>query len=359
MVPYYKELEKDFYLPIINKRKINNNLDNKTITNDFYSKYNPLFDLITNLNSVLNKLEITNLNCDNNILVKLKNNITYLSEINIKTISNFNTPELEKYLLTWGEIFDLLYNLGLYQTDFDNYIKLMQLFNSSLIEIARIRGKLVEIKLPSTWLITSRGYLYNTGSSNHVGADYSEYYRSLNEKFLTDQLDFKVNKENNNQLPEISNPSIITNNGYVRETILDLYLEYFDYILFNKKSFDPKYIKIITGMLEIKQDYYKFLRKLNLYTDKPKEELEKIIAKTKDNYDDVLVRCCGVAKVCNLSFNKTIVTSTLNHDYDFQKYVVNGWKVNFYPPLIINKEKGIVEEYSDNFLKIREFRKYY
>lgn len=362
MVPYYTELEKDFYLPVINKKKIDHNLDNEKITNHFFSTYNPLFDLINKMKELLNKLELTNLNCNNNslLLTKLKNNIAFLSEIGTKSVSKFNVVELEKYLLLWGENLDLLYNLGLYQTDFDNYIKLMQLFNSSLIQIAYARGKLVEVKLPSTWLITSKGYLYNTGSSKHFDANYYEYYKELNEKFLSGKLKFDFNKDKKNDpLPEISDPSIITNNGYVREIILDLYLLYIDYILFNKKSFDPKYLKIITGMFEIKTDYYKFLRKLHMYTDNPTKELEKIIALAQDNYDDVLIRCCGVAKACNLSFDKTIVTSSLSHDYDFQKYIANGWKVQFYPPIIINKEKRIVEEYSNEFLKIREFRKYY
>ena len=42
--------------------------------------------------------------------------------------------------------------------------------------------------------------------------------------------------------------------------------------------------------------------------------------------------------------NKLIATSSINCGEDFFEYLKRGWDVCFVPPIIINREKGIVEE---------------
>ena len=41
----------------------------------------------------------------------------------------------------------------------------------------------------------------------------------------------------------------------------------------------------------------------------------------------------------------------------FDEYIKSGWTIQFIPPIIINKEKGYIEEYPKEFLTIRRILK--
>lgn len=360
MVPYYDELVKGLILPVIDKEIIDHSLDNNCLDNNFFIRYSMLFEMIEKLKSTLDNIVLDDtvlchFNSDNKKFYfnRVKESILSLSNLNIDSLSTTNIVDLEKYLTLWGETIDSLYNLGLLEIKLDEHIKTMRLFNDSLVEIAVKRKELINKPLPDNWLITSKGYLYNTESTKHSTGHFREHYLDMNYKFLNGKLNF--NRSSNDEmdlLPELNHPEIISNNGYVRSDVVDMFLQYLDYVQFNGKSFDPKYIKVITGILELELDYYKFLRRLHLYTNDPYQELNKIITLTGNNYDDVLIRCCGVSKVITPPIS-TIVTSETDYEREFEKYMVKGWKVHYINPLIINREKGIVEERSNSIMKIR------
>lgn len=353
MFLYHDELDNGLILPVVHNHEINHEFDTEKMSNDFFSKYSMIFNLIDNFSNSIDNI-IKNLNIiepQNKLYLEvLKRNIIYLSKIEKTKVELMTISDIESYLLFWGEIIDCLYNLNIYKTDSNNFIKIMQLFNNSLIDIAYKRKKIKEYKLPNIWYITSNGYLYNAKSSFHEGSQFSYYYDEFKEKFINK----KFNKENNdnnskkiNPFPELSNIKIIEDNDYVRFIILDSHLHYKDYIMFNKKSYDSKYLKVVIGMISIEQDFYNFLDRLNKLTNNPVEEFKKILKLTNDNYNDILIRCCGVSKITN-SPDRTIVTSCIDYKYKFYEYIKKGWNISFIPPIIINESNGITEEYQES-----------
>jgi len=64
---------------------------------------------------------------------------------------------------------------------------------------------------------------------------------------------------------------------------------------------------------------------------------------TNGNYLDFLIRCCGVSKIASFPY-KTIITSSLTAKNDFEEYLEKDFNVCFIPPIIINREKRMVEE---------------
>lgn len=353
MIPYYKELESGFYLPILDNKNQNDVIN---VSDDFYNKYSELFIFIDNLKILLNNIDINKLKTTINTLILLKQKIEKF--YNMAVMKNLNILQLEKYILISGEIFDILYNLNLYDIEKQQYLNIMKIFNDALLDLGYQKNKIVDMKLPDTWFITSTGNLCNTRSSKHMNADLSEYYSYLKNKFINNELQFVNNKNDKfDPLPEYTSYRKIYEDGYVRFIILDIELHYIDYVKFNGKIFDERYLKIIAGICEMKEIFYNLFKKLNIYTNDPINELNKIIELTKDNYDDILIRCCGVTKV--IQETKIIVTSDFDYEYKFNNYIINGWKIRFIPPININVEKGIVEEYSEDFLKVLQFRKQY
>ena len=75
----------------------------------------------------------------------------------------------------------------------------------------------------------------------------------------------------------------------------------------------------------------------------------------------MLVRCCGFHKVLSIPEEfypiKTIVTSVINYEEVFREYIEKGWKINFVPPIVLNKELGKLEEYPEEFLTVRKVLK--
>lgn len=362
MVSYYTELDTNFYLPVIDYKKINHCYDSKIMSDEFFNKYSILFEFINSI-EIEDKIDNLDYDCSDDLLLlynTLKEKLLVVSEIRKFPIEEMNVVDLEKYLLLCGEIIDSLYDLNLCKMRFSNYIQMMQLFNDALLDIATARNELVKCYLSNTWLIASNGSLYNTNSNSHVEAMFSNYYQEMKQKFFNDELFKQTDNGNDSEdsiLSELNNPKVISNNGYVSFFTLDLLLHYKDYINFNKKVFDLKYLNIVTGMLELRNDLYCFLKKLNMCTINPKDELNKIILWTNDNYDDLLIRCCGVSKVIRFPIKK-IVTSCLDYEDRFSEYIDKGWDINFISPIVINNEKGIVEKYSNDIMKIRQLNYY-
>ncbi len=67
--------------------------------------------------------------------------------------------------------------------------------------------------------------------------------------------------------------------------------------------------------------------------------------------DELLVRCCGFAKVVRQKkgneMYSEILTSDLNYEENFKEYTDHGWKVQFVPPIRLDEYNGKLREMSD------------
>ena len=350
---YYKEINDTYYLPIVVNKNTDHSLDNQIMPKNFFDKYNDLFNLINFLSGKIENI----LNSEINLNKKLLNHKLFIINHMNELYNNITIENLEKFIFVWGEIVDWLYDSGQLKKTYKEYINIMKTFNDALLEIYYKRRKIVDWSLPNVWFITSNGFLYNARATHHAAGEVKDYVDEFNSKFLEEKLSFESHKTGIKKVdvfPDNTNSGLLHNQGYVSFITLDIMLHYIDYIRFNYKIFDPKYITIVQGMLEVRHDYYKFLERLYRNTNNPIEELKKILELTANNYDDILIRCCGCSKVTS-SPAKTIVTSRLDYEIEFKEYIENGWNISFFPPIVINEFKGIVEEYNDS--KIRKFRR--
>jgi hypothetical protein len=204
------------------------------------------------------------------------------------------------------------------------------------------------VKLPNAWYITSYGDLYNTGGKRgHKETNLVYPYESITRSFLENQ-----------SIVGISDGLLrkrlkIISNGYIDKFDFVDYLNYAydmpsiqtsdDYHYLDKKSYELRIVKIILGVVSAEAGLYHFFENIQEYTYNPKGELDKLRYMVRNDMRDILVRCSGFYKI-ESAINKTITTSSLKPFEDLYEYIIRGWNVCTIPPIIVNREKGIVEE---------------
>lgn len=352
---YYTEIERDFFLPVNVKRDINHELDNSKLPKWFYEKYRNLIILIPKIKEMFSKFSLDKYSNSQNDGQYNKDYLERLIQvyktkylnISIHLNEDLTLLEMKNSIQYWGNILELMFMIDNTLFERNHFTSMMQLYNSALIDIGNIDGSLAKNYLPDKWLLTSKGYLYNMKSTAHEAGFYNNYYSEKMKWFLT-RTEPYIRKNSStpgkiNPFPELSNTSIILKCGYMKWNALDVLLHSIDYYHFNYRIYDPKTIMISIGMIELRQDLFDFFEKLELYTVSPKDNLKKVIEITNDKYIDVLIRCCGVSKITSSPY-KTIITSLLTAKDDFREYLEKGYDVCFIPPIIINKEKRMVEE---------------
>jgi hypothetical protein len=99
----------------------------------------------------------------------------------------------------------------------------------------------------------------------------------------------------------------------------------------------------VLGVISAQAGLYSFFEDMLKYTKNPKEEYLKLLEMTKKDFNDILVRCAGFHKV-ETCLKKTITTSSINNFDELYEYLRRGFDVCFIPPIIINKEQGIISE---------------
>lgn len=350
---YFTEIENNIFLPVNVNYRINHKLDNSKLPKAFYEKYQYLIDLIPKIKDMFLKFSLDK--CYNNqvnsqhdkdylvfLLQKYKTQFPTISSI---LNENLTLLEMKNSIQFYGNILDFMFMADNTFFDRTHFINIMQLFNSALIDIGNIDGSLAKRYLANKWLLTSRGYLYNMQTTNHEAGIYNNYYSEKIDWFLNSK---KANVNKKNTTTEkikvyTEDPSTILECGYMTCGYLDLLLHFKSHYQFNSKVYDSKTINAAIGMIELQKDLLDFFNKLELYTDSPKDSLRKVIEITNNKYLDVLIRCCGVSKISFLP-EKTIITSFFTAKDDFREYLEKGYNVCFVPPIIINKEKRIVEE---------------
>lgn len=223
--------------------------------------------------------------------------------------------------------------------------KINELNNHKLIISAK--SKKIQFLLPDSWYITPSGELYNSmGETGHKEANLKYAYM--------DEIEQNLSKKSTSKY-YLKKVSIINSNGFI--THLDykegLNLVYnfpgFD----NNKSYDKQLIKLILGIYNAHICFYKFFEELKEKSSNYVEDLNYI---EELGMEDLLVRCCGFHKISSQT-TKTITTSCIDYENQFGNYISNGWHIDFIPPIIINENKGRLEECPKESLVIRKILK--
>lgn len=210
------------------------------------------------------------------------------------------------------------------------------------------------INLIDSYYITPNGYLYSSGEYGHKKCD-------LNYTLIDIQNNIKNGKSlkdifnNENLFNDIIKESkFIEKNGYNFDIDLEKLL---DILKRNNNISNKTYsTKTIPGLIMAHSYFYKFFEDLIKYCDNPDEEFNKLMNFTNSYIIDILVRCCGFHKI--ESKNKTIITSCVNYEIELMEYIEKGWTIEFISPYIIDKENGVIKEYTKDFITIKKVLKY-
>jgi len=215
--------------------------------------------------------------------------------------------------------------------------------SQALKEIKRVKiiysldNELDKRYLPNAWYITPLGDLYNTGyghNETNLSYAFDRVKWSFDNNYNITDTSYYINKK-----LKIKNEECVNKFDYDEyigrlkmKTIYDNELV----------TYDPKVIKFICGVLSAEASFYDFFEKLQKYTLNPNDELNKIIEICNNDFSEILMRCCGFAKV-ETCIDKTISTCNLLSIGDYYEYLKRGWNIRVDSPIVINKEKGNVE----------------
>lgn len=216
------------------------------------------------------------------------------------------------------------------------------------------KGKNVTIIFPDSWYILPNETLYNT-ECGHKGS-----LLVIDEKIISHMLKkgWKVEPlyEHYIELREKIVANGFSEKEFNEYISYDYKTRYLDETHDVKTSHDENILNHIISIIDAKIYFYKFFNDLQKYTADPYEEYKKIIHMTNDNITDILVRCCHFHKI-ESKMDNMITTSCVDYEDEFIEYIERGYKIEFVLPIMINKEKGIIEEYPKEFIEIKKLLK--
>lgn len=414
MIRYFKELENPngYYLDLINTGLYGKtNIDLKVLPLEFFEKYSQLFlkienfDLLFDSNGLDKKLYLnSDIDCSD-----ISIEWAYSHFINGYNLSDFNYSKngidklnylkkqfenkcrgnnfIDDFEIYFESIYELFYYSDNGITSSKNRVfdylssakvvakyqdKLCKedelLFDEALnyirnykIEIPHKNFEPIRIYLPNSWYITPYNHLYNTmGPDGHKEANliYPLYYSIIRDDSVVNPKYY---------LNEINS---ILKEGYIDVTCFEHYtnLKYdfvsiypdFYYCLDNlgkirynamhKRTYNPRIVKLIIGLQSAHAGLFSFFYNLKNNSCNYYEDLNFV---KQLNLDEILVRCCGFHKISSIC-DKTITTSCINYEEEFEEYIRKGWTIDFVKPIILNPYTKRVEEYSDEFLLIKK-----
>lgn len=376
MVKYYKELEHrlNYYLPLVDiEDKGKKVLFDYEIPFSFIEKYADLFKNSEFLITIYKEFNIDEW-FRNNIYIDYENTCLVYSEFEsveeefywileeYKKI-NFSSRAIENYLYLIKRLsilyIDLFSNNKQYYTSLNNTIvaaiEELKKYNT----IHYIPDKVDNLYQPDAWYITPNGYLYNAGKHGHSGRDLTFNYNKM-KYFINNNENILDNHKISNGYLNLSKK--IKENGYISAGQFKVFLNYISQPAYLESideipvTRENHIIQLILGIINAQACFYRFFEDLCIYTKDPKNEIDKLVAWTKDDIRDVLVRCCGFHKIESMR-EKTITTSCVNYETEFEEYIKNGWNVEFIPPIILDKYNRRIMEYPKEFLVMRKVLK--
>ncbi len=376
MIKYYKELENrlNYYLPLVDIQDKGKKVlfDYKTPFS-FVEKYEDLFKNSEFLITIFKGFNIDEW-FRNNIYIDYDNACSISSEFEsieeeIYCILeeygkiNFSSRAIENYLYLIKRLsilyIDLFPNNKQYYTSLNNTIvaaiEELKKYNT----IHYIPDKVDNLYQPDAWYITPNGYLYNAGKYGHNGRDLTFNYNKM-KYFINNNENILDNHKISNGYLNLSKK--IKENGYISAGQFKVFLNYISQPAYLESingipvTRENHIIQLILGIINAQACFYRFFEDLFIYTEKPENEIHKIINWTNDDIGDVLVRCCGFHKIESM-LEKTITTSCINYENELEEYINNGWNIVFIPPFIIDKDNHCLKEYPEDFLVIKRLLK--
>mgnify|MGYP004532341771 FL=1 len=376
MIKYYKELENrlNYYLPLVDiQDKGKKVLFDYEIPFSFIEEYADLFKNSEFLITIYKEFNIDEW-FRNNIYIDYENTCLVYSEFEsveeefywileeYKKI-NFSSRAIENYLYLIKRLsilyIDLFPNNKQYYTSLNNTIvaaiEELKKYNT----IHYIPDKVDNLYQPDAWYITPNGYLYNAGKYGHSGRDLTFNYNKM-KYFINNNENILDNHKISNGYLNLSKK--IKENGYISAGQFKVFLNYISQPAYLESideipvTRENHIIQLILGIINAQACFYRFFEDLCIYTKDPKNEIDKLVAWTKDDIRDVLVRCCGFHKIESMR-EKTITTSCVNYETEFEEYIKNGWNVEFIPPIILDKYNRRIMEYPKEFLVMRKVLK--
>lgn len=376
MVKYFNMLEnrKEFFLALINNQKREEIYSfNCNIPISYIKKYSNLFEKTEFLIDVYKNFDI-NQWFDKNVYINYEKVCSVLNEFeNIKEEIDWILEDYKKIDCTSKAIQDYLYLIErlsyIYMDLFPNERDFYALLNKTILEaieelkiISTVKcksNKGVNIYQPDAWYITPNNYLYNAGEDGHKSRDLTFNYNRLVRLIVNNEIDLSNHDISSSYFNELEE---IKENGYITASQFKVYLNYISQpVYLNSVSgmpitMDKRTIKLVSGIINAQQYFFKFFEDLFINTKSPISEINKIMKWTKNDIGDILVRCCGFHKIESM-LEKTITTSCVDYEIQFEEYIKKGWKIQFVSPIIINQKLGEVEKYNNDFIVIRKVLK--
>ena len=376
MVKYFNMLEnrKEFFLALINNQKREEIYSfNCNIPISYIEKYSNLFEKTEFLIDIYKNFDI-NQWFDKNVYINYEKVCSVLNEFeNIKEEIDWILEDYKKIDCTSKAIQDYLYLIKrlsyIYMDLFPNERDFYALLNKTILEaieelkiISTVKcksNKGVNIYQPDAWYITPNNYLYNAGEDGHKSRDLTFNYNRLVRLIFNNEIDLSNHDISSSYFNELEE---IKENGYITASQFKVYLNYISQpVYLNSVSgmpitMDKRTIKLVSGIINAQQYFYKFFEDLFINTKSPISEINKIMKWTKNDIGDILVRCCGFHKIESM-LEKTITTSCVDYEIQFEEYIKKGWKIQFVSPIIINQKLGEVEKYNNDFIVIRKVLK--
>lgn len=376
MVKYFNMLEnrKEFFLALINNQKREEIYSfNCNIPISYIKKYSNLFEKTEFLIDIYKNFDI-NQWFDKNVYINYEKVCSVLNEFeNIKEEIDWILEDYKKIDFTSKAIQDYLYLIKrlsyIYMDLFPNERDFYALLNKTILEaieelkiISTVKcksNKGVNIYQPDAWYITPNNYLYNAGEDGHKSRDLTFNYNRLVRLIVNNEIDLSNHDISSSYFNELEE---IKENGYITASQFKVYLNYISQpVYLNSVSgmpitMDKRTIKLVSGIINAQQYFYKFFEDLFINTKSPISEINKIMKWTKNDIGDILVRCCGFHKIESM-LEKTITTSCVDYEIQFEEYIKKGWKIQFVSPIIINQKLGEVEKYNNDFIVIRKVLK--
>lgn len=356
MIKYFKELDNrnSYYLPLVDvEDKGKKELHDYQIPISFFERYHNIFQISQSLINIYKTFNIDKW-FDENIYINYENACSILDEYNnidedmywilqdYKKV-DVKSRDIEIYIRLIERLSFLF--IDLFPKSKDYYEKINKMSIKAKIELKEMRtityipNKIDNVYLPDSWFITPNGYLYNPGSDGHKGCDFTFSYNEIkNNKSIKESSLYFINLAKN-----------IKERGYITAGQFRFYLNYIsqpaylDSINGIPITREKHIVDIVVGVIMARAYFHKYFENMQKYCINFNEELNKLIEITNDDLVDILVRCCGFHKIESM-LDKTITTSCINFEKEFNEYIKRGWKIHFLPPIIIQRDIGQITE---------------
>lgn len=278
---------------------------------------------------------------------------------------NFRGSDVYHYVSILIDVLNCLvkiypHNRQIYIKDLERLRKIYEeLDNCRSIVFNENTIKYKKVFFDDAWFILPNSNLYNCGNG-HRGSRLNYDFRNVKNAFkysksLEGISEFYRDKANQ-----------IKENGFSLDDFKE-YLNLYYHPVFTDENnikcklsygfcHEKRTLDHIIGIIKSKEYFYKFFEDVQKYCVEPEHEFAKLMDMTAHDLVDILVRCCGFHKVESL-LEKTITTSDVNYKESFKDYINNGWNIVFIPPIIIQRDIGVLSQLDMDSLYVKKYLK--